>query len=133
MQDISKEYDVLIVGVTTLLIELRSIEYIELFIYLFTIFFLIYGWRKGFILQLFYLVTLLLAISLSFRYSYQLGSYISSWFNSNIQLSEIFGGVLIFISILTIASFFQNFIVNNQKQNGAGKTTFFDLISDEAK
>ena len=106
--------------ITNLLIELRNIEYIELFIYLFLIFFLIYGWRKGFLLQFFYLISLLLAISLSFRYSYQLGSYISSWFNSNIQLSEIFGGVLIFISILTVASFFQNFIVNNQKQRDFG-------------
>ena len=115
--------------ITNLLIELRSIEYIELFIYLFIIFFLIYGWRKGFLLQLFYLVTLLLAISLSFRYSYQLGSYISSWFNSNIQLSEIFGGVLIFISILTVASFFQNFIVNNQKQRDVGNKLLGSLVS----
>jgi uncharacterized protein YkwD len=115
--------------ITNLLIELRSIEYIELFIYLFIVFFLIYGWRKGFLLQLFYLVTLLLSISLSFRYSYQLGSYISSWFNSNIQLSEIFGGVLIFISILTFASFFQNFIVNNQKQRDIGNKLLGSLVS----
>jgi len=115
--------------ITNLLIELRNIEYIELFSYLFLIFFLIYGWRKGFLLQFFYLISLLLAISLSFRYSYQLGSYISSWFNSNIQLSEIFGGVLIFISILTVASFFQNFIVNNQKQRDFGNKLLGSLVS----
>jgi len=115
--------------IKNLLIELRNIEYIELFIYIFVIFFLIYGWRKGFLLQLFYLITLLVAISLSFRYSYQLGSYISSWFNSNIQLSEIFGGVLIFISILTVASFFQNFIVNNQKQRDIGNKLLGSLVS----
>ena len=65
-------------------------------------------------------MTLLISVALSFRYSYQVGSYISSWFNSNIQLSEIFGGVLIFISILTISSFFQSFITNNQKQRDVG-------------
>ena len=115
--------------ITNLLIELRNIEYIEIFIYLFLVFFLIYGWRKGFLLQFFYLITLLLAISLSFRYSYQLGSYISNWFNSNIQLSEIFGGILIFISILTVASFFQNFIVNNQKKRDIGNKLLGSLVS----
>ena len=107
-------------AIETLLLSLRNIQYIELFVYLFIIFFFIYGWRKGLLLQLFYLIALLLAVALSFRYSYQVGSYISSWFNSNIQLSEIFGGVLIFITILTFLSFFQNFIINYQKQIDIG-------------
>ena len=107
-------------AIETLLLSLRNIQYIELFVYVFIIFFIIYGWRKGFLLQFFYLMTLLIAVALSFRYSYQVGSYISNWFNSNIQLSEIFGGVLIFIIILTISSFFQNFIINNQKQRDVG-------------
>ena len=107
-------------AIETLLLSLRNIQYIELFVYVFIIFFIIYGWRKGFLLQFFYLMTLLISVALSFRYSYQVGSYISSWFNSNIQLSEIFGGVLIFITILTISSFFQNFIINNQKQRDVG-------------
>ena len=107
-------------AIETLLLSLRNIQYIELFVYFFITFCIIYGWRKGFLLQFFYLMALLVAVALSFRYSYQVGSYISSWFNSNIQLSEIFGGVLIFITILTISSFFQNFIINNQKQRDVG-------------
>ena len=107
-------------AIETLLLSLRNFQYIELFVYIFIIIFIVYGWRKGFLLQFFYLMTLLISVALSFRYSYQVGSYISSWFNSNIQLSEIFGGVLIFITILTISSFFQNFITNNQKQRDVG-------------
>lgn len=106
--------------IETLLINLKSLQFIDLFIYIFIIIFIIHGWRKGFLLQFFYLTSLLLAISLSFRYSYQIGSYISSWFNSNIQLSEIFGGVFIFISILTMLSFFQNLIGKSAKQKDSG-------------
>tara|TARA_B100000989_G_scaffold298441_1_gene287811 strand:- start:2432 stop:3445 length:1014 start_codon:yes stop_codon:yes gene_type:complete len=115
--------------IETLLLSLRDIEYIELFVYIFIIFFLIYGWRKGFLLQFFYLMVLLISIALSFRYSYQVGSYISSWFNSNIQLSEIFGGVLIFITVLTVSSFFQNFIDNNQKQRDVGNKLLGGFVS----
>ena len=107
-------------AIETLLLSLRNIQYIELFVYIFIIFFLIYGWRKGFLVQFFYLIILLISISLSFRYSYQVGSYINSWFNSNIQNSEIFGGLFIFITLLTISSFIPNFIVNNQKQRDVG-------------
>ena len=115
--------------IETLLLSLRDIEYIELFVYIFIIFFLIYGWRKGFLIQFFYLMVLLISIALSFRYSYQVGSYISSWFNSNIQLSEIFGGVLIFITVLTVSSFFQNFIDNNQKQRDVGNKLLGGFVS----
>ena len=103
-------------AIETLLLSLRNIEYIELFVYIFIVFFVINGWKNGFLLQFFYLMVLLISIALSFRYSDQVGSYISSWFNSNIQLSEIFGGVLIFITVLTVSSFFQNFLANNKKQ-----------------
>ena len=107
-------------AIETLLLSLRNIQYIELFIYVFIIFFIIYGWRKGFLLQFFYLMTLLISISLSFRYSYQVGSYINSWFNSNIQNSQIFGGLFIFVTVLTISSFIPNIIINNEKQKDAG-------------
>ena len=82
-----------------------------------------------FFLQFFYLMVLLISISLSFRYSDQVGSYISSWFNSNIQLSEIFGGVLIFITVLTVSSFFQNFLANNQKQRDVGNKLLGGFVS----
>ena len=116
-------------AIETLLLSLRNIEYIELFVYIFIVFFVINGWKKGFLLQFFYLMVLLISISLSFRYSDQVGSYISSWFNSNIQLSEIFGGVLIFITVLTVSSFFQNFLANNQKQRDVGNKILGGFVS----
>ena len=115
-------------AIETLLLSLRNIEYIELFVYIFIVFFVINGWKKGFFLQFFYLMVLLISISLSFRYSDQVGSYISSWFNSNIQLSEIFGGVLIFITVLTVSSFFQNFLAN-QKQRDVGNKLLGGFVS----
>ena len=116
-------------AIETLLLSLRNIEYIELFVYIFIVFFVINGWKKGFLLQFFYLMVLLISIALSFRYSDQVGSYISSWFNSNIQLSEIFGGVLIFITALTVSSFFQNFLANNQKQRDVGNKLLGGFVS----
>ena len=116
-------------AIETLLLSLRNIEYIELFVYIFIVFFVINGWMKGFLLQFFYLMVLLISIALSFRYSDQVGSYISSWFNSNIQLSEIFGGVLIFITVLTVSSFFQNFLANNKKQRDVGNKILGGFVS----
>ena len=116
-------------AIETLLLSLRNIEYIELFVYIFIVFFVINGWKKGFLLQFFYLMVLLISIALSFRYSDQVGSYISSWFNSNIQLSEIFGGVLIFITVLTASSFFHNFLANNQKQRDVGNKLLGGFVS----
>ena len=116
-------------AIETLLLSLRNIEYIELFVYIFIVFFVINGWRKGFLLHFFYLMVLLISIALSFRYSDQVGSYISSWFNSNIQLSEIFGGVLIFITVLTVSSFFQNFLANNKKQRDVGNKLLGGFVS----
>ncbi len=116
-------------AIETLLLSLRNIEYIELFVYIFIVFFVINGWKNGFLLQFFYLMVLLISIALSFRYSDQVGSYISSWFNSNIQLSEIFGGVLIFITALTVSSFFQNFLANNQKQRDVGNKLLGGFVS----
>ena len=116
-------------AIETLLLSLRNIEYIELFVYIFIVFFVINGWKKGFLLQFFYLMVLLISIALSFRYSDQVGSYISSWFNSNIQLSEIFGGVLIFITVLTVSSFFQNFLANKQKQRDVGNKLLGGFVS----
>ena len=116
-------------AIETLLLSLRNIEYIELFVYIFIVFFVINGWKKGFLLQFFYLMVLLISNALSFRYSDQVGSYISSWFNSNIQLSEIFGGVLIFITVLTVSSFFQNFLANNQKQKDVGNKLLGGFVS----
>ena len=47
-------------AIETLLLSLRNIEYIELFVYIFIVFFVINGWKKGFLLQFFYLMVLLI-------------------------------------------------------------------------
>ena len=63
--------------IENLLIELSNQQYLDIFLYLFMIYFLILGWKKGAIFQFFYLFALLIAVALSFRYSNQIGSYIS--------------------------------------------------------
>ena len=102
------------------LIFLSNQEYLDIFIYIFIFYFLVIGWKKGAIFQLFYLFTLLISVALSFRYSVEIGGYISGWLNSSVQLSEVFGGILIFISILTFASFFQNLLSNRLKKSDIG-------------
>ena len=75
------------------------------------------------------MLTLLIAVALSFRYAYQIGAYISSWLNSNIQLSEIFGGIVVFIAILTIASFLLNLLTNRVKEADLGSKALGASIS----
>ena len=96
--------------IENLLIDLSNQEYLDIFLYIFMLYFLYLGWKKGAVFQIFYLFALLIAVSLSFRYSDEIGSYISSWLNSNLQFSELFGGLIIFVAILTMTSFLQNFL-----------------------
>ena len=58
--------------IENLLIDLSNQQYLDIFLYLFMLYFLILGWKKGAIFQFFYLFTLLIAVALSFRYSYKL-------------------------------------------------------------
>ena len=106
--------------IENLLIDLSNQQYLDIFMYVFMLYFLYLGWKKGAVFQIFYLFSLLIAVSLSFRYSDEIGAYISSWLNSNLQLSEVFGGIIIFVAILTIASFLQNLLNNRIKTSDLG-------------
>ena len=90
---------------------LNNQEYVDILLYLFIFYFIYFGWKNGSIMIVFYISALLLAIFSSFRYSSDVGSYISSWLNSGRQLSELFAGVIIFTAIITIASLIQNIIL----------------------
>ena len=115
--------------IENLLINLSNQQYLDLFLYLFMVYFLILGWKKGAIFQLFYLFTLLIAVALIFRYSYQIGAYISGWLNSNLQLSEVFGGSLIFVAILLIASYIHNLLSSRVKKVDLGSKALGASIS----
>ena len=115
--------------IENLLIDLSNQQYLDIFLYLFMLYFLFLGWKKGAIFQFFYLFTLLIAVALSFRYSYQIGAYISSWLNSNLELSEVFGGILIFVAILTLASFLLNLLSNRVKKADLGSKALGASIS----
>ena len=115
--------------IENLLIDLSNQQYLDIFMYIFMIFFLYLGWKKGAVFQIFYLFSLLIAVSLSFRYSDEIGAYISSWLNSNLQLSEVFGGIIIFVAIFTIASFLQNVLNNRIKTSDLGSKTLGAAIS----
>ena len=68
--------------IENLLIDLSNQQYLDVFMYIFMLYFLYLGWKKGAVFQIFYLFSLLIAVSLSFRYSDEIGAYISSWLNS---------------------------------------------------
>ena len=115
--------------IENLLIDLSNQQYLDVFMYIFMLYFLYLGWKKGAVFQIFYLFSLLIAVSLSFRFSDEIGAYISSWLNSNLQLSEVFGGIIIFVAILTIASFLQNLLNNRIKTSDLGSKALGAAIS----
>ena len=115
--------------IENLLIDLSNQQYLDIFIYIFMIFFLYLGWKKGALFQIFYLFSLLIAVSISFRYSDEIGTYISSWLNSNLQLSEVFGGIIIFVAILTLASFLHNLLNNLIRTSDLGSKALGAAIS----
>ena len=115
--------------IENLLVDLSNQQYLDIFLYLFMVYFLILGWKKGAIFQLFYLFTLLIAVALSFRYSYQIGAYISGWLNSNLQLSEVFGGSLIFVAVLLIASYILNLLSSQIRKVDLGSKALGASIS----
>lgn len=115
--------------IENLLINLSNQQYLDIFLYIFMVYFLILGWKKGAIFQLFYLFTLLIAVALSFRYSYQIGAYISGWLNSNLQLSEVFGGSLIFVAVILIASYILNLLSSQIRKVDLGSKALGASIS----
>ena len=97
-----------------MLIFLNNQDYLDIFIYIFIIYMLIIGWKRGSLLIAFYIFSFLVAVFLSFKYSFSIGIYISSWLSSNRQISQIFAGVIIFIAVLTGSSLINSFISSKQ-------------------
>ena len=108
---------------------LNNQEYVDILLYLFIFYFIYFGWKNGSIMIVFYISALLLAIFSSFRYSSDVGSYISSWLNSGRQLSELFAGVVIFTAIITIASLIQNIILSIKGKNDVGSKLLGSALS----
>ena len=108
---------------------LNNQEYVDILLYLFIFYFIYFGWKNGSIIVIFYISALLVAIFSSFRYSDQIGLYISSWLNSGRQLSELFAGVIIFIGVITIASLIQNIILSIKSKNDTGSKLLGSLLS----
>jgi uncharacterized protein YkwD len=108
---------------------LNNQEYVDILLYLFIFYFLYFGWKNGSIMVIFYISSLLVAIFSSFRYSDQVGEYISNWLNSGRQLSELFAGVIIFVGIITISSLIQNIILSIKGKNDTGSKLLGSLLS----
>ena len=96
------------------LIFLNNQEYLDIFVYIFIFYMIILGWRKGSSLIIFYIVSFLVSVFLSFKYSFSIGVYVSGWLNSNQQISQIFAGLIIFIAVITSSSVIQNLIISEK-------------------
>ena len=92
------------------LVFLNNQDYFDIFIYIFLLYFIYLGWKKGSLIIIYYIFSLLISIFLSFKYSFFIGTYITSWLSSNQQVSQIFAGVVIFIAVMTISSLIQNIL-----------------------
>ena len=108
---------------------LNNQEYVDILLYIFIFYFLYFGWKNGSILIVFYITSLLVAIFSSFRYSDEIGAYISNWLNSGRQLSELFAGVIIFIGVITTSSLIQNIIISVKSKNDTGSKLLGLLLS----
>ncbi len=111
------------------LIFLNRQDYVDIFIYIFIVYLIIFGWRKGSSLIIFYIFSFLISIFLSFKYSFSIGIYISGWLNSNQQISQIFAGILIFVSAVTAASLIQNIIIPKKNDKEFGSRVLGSLLS----
>ena len=111
------------------LIFLNNQDYIDIFIYIFIIYLIISGWRKGSSLIIFYIVSFLASIFLSFKYSFLIGVYISGWLNSNQQVSQIFAGLIIFVAAITASSLIQNIIIPTDTVAEFGSKALGSLLS----
>ena len=112
-----------------MLIFLNRQDYIDIFIYIFLFYFIIFGWRKGSSLIIFYIFTFLISIFFSFKYSFSIGGYISGWLNSNQQISQIFSGIIIFIASITAASLIQNVRITKKNDQEFGSKILGSLLS----
>ena len=112
-----------------MLIFLNRQDYIDIFIYIFIFYLIIFGWRKGSSLIIFYIFSFLISIFFSFKYSFSIGVYISGWLNSNQQISQIFSGIIIFIASITAASLIQNVTITKKNDGEFGSKILGSLLS----
>ena len=112
-----------------MLIFLNRQDYVDIFIYIFIFYLIIFGWRKGSSLIIFYIFSFLISIFFSFKYSFSIGVYISGWLNSNQQISQIFSGVIIFIASITAASLIQNVTITKKNDGEFGSKILGSLLS----
>ena len=116
-------------NIENLLTFLNSLDYLDIFIYLFITYLIYFGWKSGAVLIIYYTIAFLISIYLSFSYSFSIGEYISSWLNSSQQTSQIFAGVAIFITILTVSSIFQNLIYKENSDKDVGNKLLGSISS----
>ncbi len=112
-----------------MLIFLNNQDYLDIFIYIFIVYLIIFGWRKGSLLIIFYIFTFIISIFLSFEYSFSIGVYISGWLNSNQQISQIFAGLIIFVASITAASLIQNIIITKKNEKEFSSKILGSLLS----
>ena len=99
------------------LLFLRNQNYFDIFLYIFFIYAIINGWKRGFLTHFFYFLTLLVGISFGFRYSKFVGSFIQDWLGSESQASEIIAGAIIFLGVATVSSVIASFVPNSFKSS----------------
>ena len=116
-------------NIENLLTFLNSLDYLDIFIYIFIIYLIYFGWKRGAVIVIYYLLAFLISIYLSFSYSFSIGKYVSSWLNSSQQTSQIFAGVAIFITILTVSSIFQNLIYKENSDKDVGNKLLGSISS----
>ena len=112
-----------------ILVFLNNQDYLDILIYIFIFYLIVLGWKKGSLLIVFYIVGLLVSIFLSFKYSFFIGDYIGSWLSSNQQVSQIFAGLIIFTSSITIFSLIQNMISFNKEDKDFGNKFLGSVFS----
>jgi len=111
------------------LVFLNNQDYLNIFIYIFVIYLIIYGWRRGSSIIIFYIVSFLISIFISFKYSFSIGVYISGWLNSNQQISQIFAGIIIFVATITASSLIQNIIMPTKNVTEFGSKVLGSFLS----
>lgn len=112
-----------------MLIFLNNQDYLDIFIYIFIFYLIVFGWIKGSSLIIFYIISFLISIFLSFKYSFSIGVYISGWLNSNQQISQIFAGIVIFTAAVTSVSLIQNIIISKKDDTEFGSKLLGSFLS----
>jgi len=116
-------------NIENLLTFLNSLDYLDIFIYIFIVYLIYFGWKRGAVFIIYYLIAFLISIYLSFSYSFSIGEYVSGWLNSSQQTSQIFAGIAIFITTLTVSSIFQNLIYKENSKKDLGNKLLGSISS----